>query len=421
MKNLLIYFLLAVMITACTSCEKDATLPTVTTTQISAITINSVTSGGMIKDDGNARILGCGVCYSLSPNPVITGERTNDYIIENSFTSHINGLEPGKTYYLRAYATNEVGTNYGETISFNTSGNAPAATTLDASDVVFNCAILNGTLNTDGIETKATFIYGIDQNNLNESVEVNSPAKGTPTLTVNASVSNLEDNTTYYFALKAANSLGTVIGETKSFKTLEGHLSDIDGNVYKLVKIGDQIWMAENLKVTHYNDGSVIPNVTDNDAWLNLTTGGYCDYNNDPNNSTIYGRLYNCYTVWTGKLAPAGWHVPTNNDWDKLFIYVNGNAGELRETGYAHWWSPNIGATNSTGFNALPNGGRYNHYVSPGQYANIGENATWWASDKDPDHEIGAYEKFLSYQTLHIYDNWIQVADEGYGVRLIKD
>src|SRR5574344_55140 len=87
-------------------------------------------------------------------------------------------------------------------------------------------------------------------------------------------------------------------------------VTDIDGNVYHTITIGTQTWMVENLKVSKYNDGTAIPNVTDATAWAALTTGAYCDYNNDVANGTKYGHLYNWYAVNTGKLAPSGWHGP---------------------------------------------------------------------------------------------------------------
>ena len=108
-----------------------------------------------------------------------------------------------------------------------------------------------------------------------------------------------------------------------------------------------------------YNDNSNIPLVSDNSEWTNLLTPGYCWYNNNEDaNKTVYGALYNWYTVNTGKLCPIGWHVPIKEEWMKLLTFINDNGGKLKEVGMAHWHFPNVGATNSSGFTALPGGFR---------------------------------------------------------------
>jgi uncharacterized protein (TIGR02145 family) len=149
-------------------------------------------------------------------------------------------------------------------------------------------------------------------------------------------------------------------------------LTDVDNNTYKVVKIGTQVWMAENLKTTRYNDGSAIPLVTDNTEWNNLTTPGYSWYNNDSATyAQTYGALYNWYTVETGNLCPTGWHVPSDAEWTTLTDYLGGEAiagGKLKETGTAHWDSPNTGATDETGFTAFPGGNR----TKNGPFSNLG-------------------------------------------------
>ena len=143
-------------------------------------------------------------------------------------------------------------------------------------------------------------------------------------------------------------------------------LADIDGNVYDTVVIGTQVWMAENLKTTRLNDGTEIPLVTSDTAWSNLRTPGYCWYGNYEAffNLNHYGALYNYYAVKTGKLCPAGWHVPETNEWYTLIIYLGENTagGKMKETGTRNWLTPNTGATNESGFNALPGGFRNSYY-----------------------------------------------------------
>jgi uncharacterized protein (TIGR02145 family) len=160
-----------------------------------------------------------------------------------------------------------------------------------------------------------------------------------------------------------------------------GTMTDLDGNTYKTVTIGTQTWMAENLRTTQYNDGTAIPNVTDNDEWADLTTGAYCNYDNTTNVDTIatYGRLYNWYAVNTAMLAPTGWHVPTDEEWTTLTDYLGGEsvAGDkLKAT--TLWDNLNTGATNETGFTALP-GGERGYY---GTFDKFGGTGYWWSATK---------------------------------------
>lgn len=162
-----------------------------------------------------------------------------------------------------------------------------------------------------------------------------------------------------------------------------GTVTDIDGNVYKTIKIGDQWWMVENLKVTHYRNGYPIPNVTNNTEWDNYGNGAYCSHNNNDGNVSTYGRLYNWDAVNDSKgLAPDGWHIPSDEEWDTLINYLGGAniaGGKMKETGTAHWESPNTGATNESGFTALPGSYRRNN----GSFPLIGYSANFWSSTKN--------------------------------------
>jgi uncharacterized protein (TIGR02145 family) len=141
-----------------------------------------------------------------------------------------------------------------------------------------------------------------------------------------------------------------------------GIVKDQDGNAYKTVNIGNQVWMAENLRTTKFNDNKTIPLVKDSTAWSNLITPGYCCYDNDAETYlSLYGALYNWYAVNTGKLCPEGWHVPSDEEWITLRTYLGGEelaGGKMKESGISHWQSPNAGATNQSGFTAIPGGVR---------------------------------------------------------------
>jgi len=185
----------------------------------------------------------------------------------------------------------------------------------------------------------------------------------------------LTPNTTYhiraYLIKFTGSSIMTYYGSEVEFTTLAfdkaiqfnpglnyGSISDIEGNSYKTIEIGTQVWMAENVRTTRLNDGTPIPKVTFSDAWSDVSTPGYnwCDKDSD-NYSATYGAIYNWYTVNTGKLCPAGWHVPSDDEWETLCAFLGGPdqaAYKLKETGTSHWEAPNEGATNASGFTALP-------------------------------------------------------------------
>jgi uncharacterized protein (TIGR02145 family) len=195
-------------------------------------------------------------------------------------------------------------------------------------------------------------------------------------------------------------------------------ITDIDGNVYHTVTIGTQVWMVENLKTTKYNDGTAIPLVTDSTAWNNLSTPGYCWYNNDSATyKTTYGALYNWFAVNTGKLCPTGWHVPTDDEWTTLITYLGGEnaaGGKLKETGTTHWQSHNTGATKETGFTALPGGYRYD-IVS---FSYIGKYGYWWSSTESESYS--AWYRNISYGNSGV-GRYNYGKENGFSVRCLRN
>jgi uncharacterized protein (TIGR02145 family) len=195
-------------------------------------------------------------------------------------------------------------------------------------------------------------------------------------------------------------------------------VKDIDGNVYKTVKIGNQIWMAENLKTTKYNNGIAIPFVIDVDAWKALKTPAFCWYNNDVINKNKYGALYNWYTINTKKLCPLGWHIPSDAEWTTLTTVLGGEdvaGGKLKEAGTLHWKSPNTGATNETGFTALPSGNR--HFM--GTFDDGGSICYWWSSTLTPVSFAYIRDLYYNYSDLDRDDNGFK--ESGFSVRCLKD
>ena len=211
--------------------------------------------------------------------------------------------------------------------------------------------------------------------------------------------------------------------------TVTTTVTDIDGNVYQTVTIGTQEWMAENLRVTHYRNGDPIPHVTDGGTWRGLSSGAYCNYDNDGGNVSTYGRLYNWYAVDDSRnIAPEGWHVPTDEEWKQLEMYLGMSqseaddigyrgtyeGGKLKESGTTHWADPNTGATNESGFTALPGG--YRGY--DGYFHHMGYHAYFWSStERDSGNACG---RGLYYGNAQVSRNY---GDKrlGFSVRCVRE
>ena len=298
--------------------DNTPTKPVLTTSSISQITDVTAICGGNITSDGGSSIIARGVCWNTSQYPTTANNKTTDGNGTGTFSSSLTGLAQDSKYYVRAYATNSVGTMYGNEQSFNTA-------------------------------------------------------------------------------------------------KVEKTVIDVDGNVYNILKIGIQTWMIENLKTTKYNDGTLITNITDNTVWSNLTTGAYCWYNNGISYKNTYGAMYNWYSVKTGKLAPTGWHVPTDADWEVLTTFLGGDSiagAKLKEAGTSHWNAPNLGATNEVGFNALPGGYRNTEFVA------ISVFGYWWSAT-----EISSTNAWYRY--MRCDDKLMRrinyTKSSGFSVRCIKD
>ena len=210
--------------------------------------------------------------------------------------------------------------------------------------------------------------------------------------------------------------------------------TDADGNNYTTVNIGTQIWMVQNLKTTKYNDGTAVPLVTDETAWYNLSTPAYCWYNNDATTyKNKYGALYNWYTVNTGKLAPTGWHVPTDTEWTSLENYLIANGYNYDGSNHGDYYAKSLSATtnwatdiytgdigndlsknNSTGFSALPDGGR----SYDGSFFNVGYYGFWWSSTESSTDTAWFRDMYYGYSYVGTYGIDKQ---DGFSVRCVRD
>jgi uncharacterized protein (TIGR02145 family) len=213
--------------------------------------------------------------------------------------------------------------------------------------------------------------------------------------------------------------------ETK-LKALEG-VKDIDNNRYEIVTIGTQTWMAENLKTTRYNDGTFILLITNGTAWETAganTSPAYCWYNapNETKNLIAYGALYNWYAIDTlsngnKNLCPVGWHVPTTFEWNTLTIYLGGSefaGGKMKEAGFAHWLSPNTGATNQSGFAGLPGGLR----GSNSAFGFIGRQGFWLSSPENNTTNAGGRVLREDYGFVNFINS---NRGDGFSVRCLRD
>ena len=208
---------------------------------------------------------------------------------------------------------------------------------------------------------------------------------------------------------------------------MSNNVFDIDGNSYRIVKYGSQSWMAENLKVSKYRNGDSIPSGLDNNAWSNTTSGAYAIYNNYNNNDKIIGKLYNWYAVSDERgLCPTGWHVPTFYEWRTLISYLGGKisypesqivaGGKMKSIGTTYWESPNNGATNESGFTALP-GGRRN---ADGSFSDIGYYALFWGAT-ELNNNLAWLSPVLIYITSLASGESPEPKSNGFSIRCLKD
>ena len=250
-------------------------------------------------------------------------------------------------------------------------------------------------------------------------------------------LSGLKGDKVYYARAYVIKSNGKVkYGNEISFTTLPdiGTLTDADGNVYTTININNQVWTVENLKTTTYRDGMPILNVIDGNEWASLSSGAYCDYNNDVANVATYGRLYNWYAVTDEhNIAPEGWHVASRYEMLALLDYLGGwypSGGNLKEAGFEHWQSPNTGAVNSTGFTALPGGYRmvvpntltssFSQITGQGRfwasYISGGANADYFYMQQQATSVMGSFTSDGIGPWFNPYNKC-----NGYSVRLVKD
>ncbi len=295
------------------------------------------------------------------------------YWFVSSFSSYLMTADPDKRFGFSVRCIKDEGAE----------GTIPSIITMYASETNDTSATVSWRITHDGGTpvTETGIYFGTEPDpHLTGTKVTGTYASGD----ISLNIQDLQHSTSYYYRAYAVNESGEALGNERNFVTTihteTGNVTDIDGNTYRTVQLWDLWWMAEDLKVTHYNDGTPIPKVEDDAEWSNLAAPGYCWYDNDSaNNSGTYGAIYNWYAVETGKLCPSGWNVPLDEEWTSLTDRLGGleyAGGRLKEEGTAHWNEPNTGATDLAGFTALPGGMRRDF----GTFDGLGGRAWWWTS-----------------------------------------
>jgi uncharacterized protein (TIGR02145 family) len=420
------------------------TKPSVSTVIPSEVTASTARSGGKVSVDGGSSVTARGVVWSTKRSPTISLEtKTFDGAGLGDFISNLPNLASKTKYYVRAYATNGTRTEYGGRESFTTGGSSsaglPLLTTASVTSVTSNAAQGGGNISADG--GKAITARGIIWSNspkplITLTTKTNDgPGMGAFT----SKLSGLAVNTKYYVVAYATNANGTAYGLETNFTTLSNEpvpagpcpevasVLDVDGNSYNTMQIGKQCWLKENLRVTKYRDGSLIPldetggaigNAT-GQTWGSRTTGARTVYNNNTANVGLYGYLYNWYAATDSKgLCPRGWRVATDAEWTTLTDYLGGElfaGSKMKSTGTAQWQSTNSLVKNESGFTALPGGYRNND----GRFYSIRTDAFFWTSTAFSENN--AWYRYITDIKGQVYKNNRFVKSVGASVRCIKE
>jgi uncharacterized protein (TIGR02145 family) len=398
----ILLFISVLLLPGCDKEQDNQVLPKVTTAEVVDITDNSALAGGSVANSGTLAVTQRGICWNMEGNPSLSDTKLVSGEGEGDFSIAIENLLPETEYFVRAYATCEMDTVFGNVKNFNTlPASLPVVSISEAEVITETSALIKAEVineNDDfeirerGICPKINSEYILFRN-------VKIPA-GQGTGEFEVTLDNLVPESDYEYRAYAITQSDTFFSDYVSFTTLAkalseiefnldityGEITDVDGNTYKTVEIGTQVWMAQNLNTTQYNDGSEIPLVTDEDEWKSTTTGAYCNYNNDESTAGVYGKLYSWHTVETGKLCPAGWHVPESNEWETLIAFLGGEnvaGGKMKEQGTVHWSESGSDITNESGFTALPGGLRN----SNGAFSSINIGGYWRAATASESQE----------------------------------
>jgi uncharacterized protein (TIGR02145 family) len=419
------------------------TSPVVSTDSLMVISQTSAYGGGEVINNGGADIYNYGLCWNYSGSPTIADSNTMVGLGSMSFNTQLVNLIPDSIYFVRAFASNSAGTGYGNEIQFTIESGFPVIIIDTIINITNNSALCVSNILNSG--SSPILNSGVCWNTTGYPTIADSILSyGAVNGVFNLEITTLNSNTTYFIRSYAENNNGVVYSDVYQIVTLvtpcpgTPFVYDYDGNLYHTVQIGNQCWLAENLKTTHYSDGTAIPYVFDDYSWSLLDANNYddayCWYNNDNTYSEIYGGLY----TWAAAMGdsaisstsnpsgvqgicPIGWHLPSSSEWNELRVFIGGtySGGKLKEAGTNHWLSPNTGATNESEFTALPGGSR--HYDT-GVFFNIGQRGHFWSSSEETSWQAMRMRLVSNSNIMYTsYPYSSEYKSNGLSVRCVKD
>ncbi len=417
---LLIALLATAVIFTIASCEKDK-VPDVKTHWIEEITATTVLAGGDISDPGTSPVTSRGVCWSSASNrPTLSDDYQQHDGTADSFKVLVEGLSAQTSYYLRAYASNEAGTGYGEAVYFVTT---KGVETLEVEEITHHSALGGGVIHDHGLGPVLSkgICWSTDSlfsNGNNRYLASQDESDDFAVL-----MEDLDPGTDYYVRAYAVNQIDSAFGNTVFFATQYEKVTDIEGNQYRIHTIGNQTWMIDNLRTTRFSNGDPIPLREENQYWTAETAldePAYCWYQNDESYADPYGALYNFEAAADPRnVCPTGWRVMTDDDHKELIMgYLGGSAGggKLKTTGTIEqetglWYAPNTAATNDSGFSAIPAGLR--HPVTGA----MGYHSVMWTSTSVNNSAIAL--------GLANHEKWARVyhyeQHYGFSIRCVKE
>ncbi len=352
------------------------------------------------------------------------GQKTPEQTVTNyDIQSQITGLDWHKVYFFRFANKVNGKVIYGGNCSFTTLGNKPSVGNVNINNDNLDKMIVKVMVNPNLISTSVVIEWG--EAKAYSHVTASQTIEGGKAIQLSFDIPVPERALEYHFRVKTENALGVVY--TEDTVSISLALIDQYGNKFHACKIGGQYWLTANWKTLSYNNGDLIPNVTDPVSWGEQVAGALCFYNNDQANYEVYGPLYNWYTVVDPRgICPQGWHVPSWEECYALYLFLdNGsNGGGLKEAGLTHWYPVNAYGTNATGFTALPGGSRAQTMADPtpqekGHFGGIHEYGIFWTTDETPN--ITARDIYVegSNGGLWLYGSGKKYY--GQSIRLIKD
>ena len=409
------------------SCEKKSTTPVLGATWIDGGTSTSVVAESYLLADGGSPVTLMGICWNTSKNPTFADGKSIEKGLIGSFTSKLAPLLPNTLYYIRAYARNKEGTGYGYETTYTTGQSQIYLSTNGIYSLTPTTAVIavNITAEAGAQITARGVCWGTIPNPTINSLKT-LDGKGVDAF--ESSLSGLTPQTTYYVRFYAETGDSIIYSDEYSFKTYYGSVTDIDNNQYFSVLLGNQEWMAANLKVKKYNNGDAI--VTTTPATLDIQSDTNPEYQWAYNgedgyvsmpyitNASVYGRLYTWYAVTDSrKICPAGWHVPDDSEWSVLIDYLGGDTvagAKMKESLDIHWVNPEVGVKDEIGFGALLAG-----YRDPaGSFLALERTGTWLSTTSFSSTEAPLRTcSFLN--SLVIKTNYSKAT--GSSVRCIKD